>query len=97
MGRFKGYSIKGSCPTCGATPCHQKWKRSTKTYHADMDLASNMNPVDGFICPRCYEAFRVSRLESEDGFIIDWKNEFECNPNYCPNCGYDLKGDGDER
>ena len=75
-----------SCFYCGAPASQQKWKRRTKLY-GDMDLAEEMNPVDGFICPECKTAFRVSRLECDGLYIHDWQTEYECTPNYCPKCG----------
>lgn len=86
-GRF---SERKNCPKCGATPCHQKYRE--RAIHLDMTKCTDMNPVDGFICPYCREAFRVSRLESEAGFIIDWQTEYEFPPRFCPNCGASLKG-----
>jgi len=86
-GNRLGLYGKERCPRCGATKTHQRWTLRVVDFSRDRDFAKDMNPVDGFICPRCNEAFRVSRLESENGLIIDWQTEFECTPNYCPNCG----------
>ena len=78
------------CFYCGASASHQKWKRRLKKF-GSMDLADKMNPVDGFICPDCETAFRVSRLESDGLYIHDWLTEYECVPNFCPKCGCDLR------
>ena len=95
-GKKLGLYSKERCPRCGATKANQRWGIRPVDMSRDRDFASEMNPVDGFICPRCKEAFRVSRLESEGGWIIDWLTEFECDPNFCPNCGHRLKEGGDD-
>lgn len=79
------------CFYCGAAACHQKWKLRIKKFDG-MDLADELNPVDGFICPSCETAFRVSRLESDGLYIYDWMTEYEFTPNFCPRCGFDLQG-----
>lgn len=79
------------CFYCGATLCHQKWKRRIKKF-GEIDLGSEMNPVDGFICPECETAFRVSRLETDGVYIHDWQTEYEFPPRFCPNCGTSLEG-----
>ena len=76
---------KKNCPRCGAIPSHQKYR--PRVVSLDMTKGVDMNPVDGFSCPYCNEAYRVFRLESEAGFIIDWQTEYEYVPRYCPNCG----------
>lgn len=84
------YSEKNNCPRCGAIPSHQRYRE--RVVRLDETRAVDMNPVDGFICPYCQDAFRVSRLESEAGYIIDWQTEYEFPPHFCPNCGASLKG-----
>ena len=66
-GKPLGIYNKERCPRCGATKMHQRWVQRVVDWSRDRDRASAMNPVDGFVCPRCEEAFRVSRLESEGG------------------------------
>lgn len=34
------------CPTCGATPCHQKWKPRKTVDANEMDVIGDANPVD---------------------------------------------------
>ena len=88
-----GWNPRGeNCPRCGATPSNQKYKVAKIRNAGAADHWMQMNPVDGFVCPYCDEAFRVRRLEYEDGYIIDWQVEFEFSPNFCPKCGANLDG-----
>ena len=47
---------------------------------------SNLNPVDGVLCPRCGLPFLVRKLDCVDGWI-ESGFEYELVPNYCPMCG----------
>lgn len=84
----KGMPSVGACPRCGATSCHQKYRPRRKVSDVNrMWLISDTNPVDGVVCPRCGEGFRVSHLEHDETCFTDLTEEFESIPNYCPNCG----------
>ena len=85
------YLTKSSCPRCGASKCHQRFQPRTIDL-SKREYADEFNPVDAVLCPRCETAFRVSRLESDGLYIYDWMTEYECTPNFCPLCGFDLQG-----
>lgn len=83
--------IRGvDCPTCGATPSHQKWKPRKVTDLDDVAIISECNPVDAVHCHRCDLVFRVSHYEHDDTYITNW-DEIETIPRYCPWCGEDLQ------
>lgn len=49
---------------------------------------TRMNPVDEFICSECgFTSREMSRYDAEE----DAYYEFE--PNFCPNCGADMRGE----
>ena len=81
---MRGRSIKFArpcdCPTCGATPSHQKWK-PRKPVYTDQVVAVH--------CPRCDLVFGVVHYGHDDTYITSW-TEFETTPRYCPWCGEDL-------
>ena len=74
------------CPRCGAVASAQRHKPRTVDY-SKLNPAGIFNPVDAVLCPHCGEAFRVSKLETEGEWIVDWQTEFEFVPRFCPNCG----------
>lgn len=78
------------CPTCGATPSHQKWKPRKMTDLDDVAIISECDPVDAVHCPRCDLVFRVSHFEHDDTYITNW-DEMETIPRYRPWCGEDLQ------
>lgn len=80
------------CPRCGASKCYQKHQPRVIDL-SRREPADEFNPVDGFICPGCHLAFRVSKLETDGPYIVDWQVEFEFAPKFCPNCGKELAGD----
>ena len=88
------FPSKKSCPRCGAPECHQKFKPRTVDY-GKREFADGFNPVDAVICHHCGQAFRVSRLEYENGWIVNWQTEYEFTPRFCPSCGNDLKEDAE--
>ena len=77
------------CPRCGAVASAQRYKQRVTDFDKT-DPANTFNPVDAVLCPNCGEAFRVSKLETESGWIVDWQTEFEFAPRFCPNCGGEL-------
>lgn len=80
------------CPTCGATPSHQKWKPRKLVYTNEMVAIGDVDPVDAVHCPRCDLVFGVVHYEHDDTYITSW-TEFETVPRYCPWCGEDLTDD----
>lgn len=83
------------CPRCGASPSHQKFRRSGMSHFPRIDIAEEPHPVDGVVCPHCENGFRVTRLETFDDGRINLSDEFECEPSYCPHCGARIV-EGDE-
>lgn len=83
----RGRTSKGNCPRCGAIPSSQRYKERLGYFGQTHDRSEEMNPVDGVICPHCGMGFRVSRLETDGWFIVDWQTEYEYAPRYCPRCG----------
>lgn len=89
-GRPTGTRGADDCPRCGATKSHQKWPIKNKPIDwSKAEMIDSFNPVDVAYCKYC-GAFRVVKLETELGMVIDWQTEFECWPNYCPICGREL-------
>ncbi len=86
-----GVFSAGMCPRCGATASHQKFRPRGGMDLGGVDLADGLRAEDGVICPRCGEGFRVSHLETWDGRFVNYEDEFECVPNYCPMCGERLR------
>ena len=41
------------CPTCGATPCRQKWKPRKTVDVNEMAVIEELNPVDAVHCHKC--------------------------------------------
>lgn len=77
------------CPTCGATPSHQKWKPRKRVNVNEMVAIGDVNPVDAVHCRRCDLVFRVSHFEHDDTYITSL-DEFETIPRYCPWCGAEV-------
>lgn len=57
------------CPTCGATPCHQKWKPRKTVDANEMVAIGDANPVDAVHCRRCDLVFRVAHFEHDDTYL----------------------------
>lgn len=79
------------CPTCGASPCHQKHKLHRLVDIGKMDSFDVVNPVDGVMCFECGEGFVVYRLEVEDPYFCDLTEQYENVPAFCPFCGAKLE------
>lgn len=82
------------CPRCGATPSHQKYHPAKTRQTVDMSAmgaVGTISPVDAVVCPYCGHGFRVVHLETWNGEIVNYRDEFECEPNYCPVCGRKLR------
>lgn len=77
------------CPTCGATPCRQKWKPRKTVDVNEMTVIEELNPVDAVHCSKCDLVFCVTHFEHDDTYITSW-DEFETIPRYCPWCGEEL-------
>lgn len=77
------------CPTCGATPCRQKWKPRKTVDVSEMTAIRDLNPVDAIHCSKCDLVFCVTHFEHDDTYITSW-DEFETIPRYCPWCGEEL-------
>lgn len=80
------------CPTCGATPSHQKWKPRRTVDASEMAAIGSLNPVDAVHCRRCDLVFSVSHYEHDDTYITSW-DEIETIPRYCPWCGKEIESD----
>lgn len=80
------------CPTCGATPSHQRWKPRKMVDLDDVTSIGDCNPVDAVHCLRCDLVFRVSHFEHDDTYITSW-DEIETVPRFCPWCGRKLGED----
>lgn len=80
------------CPTCGATPCQQKWKPRKTVDANEVAAIGDANPVDAVHCRRCDLVFRVSHFDHDDTYITSW-DEIETIPRYCPWCGVELVDD----
>ena len=80
------------CPTCGATPSHQKWKPRRTVDVSEMAAIVSLNPVDAVHCRRCDLVFSVSHYEHDDTYITSW-DEIETIPRYCPWCGKEIEND----
>ena len=74
------------CPTCGATPCHQKWKPRKTVDANEMVAIGDANPVDAVHRRRGDLDFREAHFEHDDTYITSW-DEIETIPRYCPWCG----------
>ncbi len=61
-----------------------------------MELVENLHPSDGVVCRKCGLAFRVSALDVDGGYLVSM-DELECTPNFCPQCGNNLKEVDDGR
>lgn len=70
--RAKRFARGADCPTCGATPCHQKWKPRKTVNLDDFAPISDCNPVDAVYCRRCGLVFCVSHFEHDDVYITNW-------------------------
>ena len=89
-GRRKGTKNGKHCPRCGAIASQQRCRLRDPGRVVDMSslsAAGIMDPVDGVVCPHCGEGFRVVHLETWDGGIVNFKDEFDCVPKFCPMCG----------
>ena len=86
------------CPRCGATPSVQKYRPRNIMDLSRVDVAGSMRPEDGVLCETCGNGFRVYHLETWDGEIMNYRDEFECVPNFCPFCGTRIRyeDEGDE-
>lgn len=91
MARIK-FARDVDCPTCGATPSHQKWKPRRTVDAAEMAAIGSLNPVDAVHCRRCDLVFSVSHYEHDDTYITSW-DEIETIPRYCPWCGKEIESD----
>ena len=91
MARIK-FARDVDCPTCGATPSHQKWKPRRTVDAAEMAAIGSLNPVDAVHCRRCDLVFSVSHYEHDDTYITSW-DEIETIPRYCPWCGKEIEND----
>ena len=89
MGRRIKFARQCDCPTCGATPSHQKWKPRKLVYTNEVVAIGDVDPVDAVHCPRCDLVFGVVHYEHDDTYITSW-TEFETIPRYCTWCGEDL-------
>ena len=78
------------CPTCGATPCRQKWKPRKTVDVNEMAVIDELNPVDAVHCHKCDLVFCVVHFEHDDTYITSW-DEFETVPRYCPWCGAEVQ------
>lgn len=56
-----------------------------------MQLIDNLHPADCVVCKGCGMAYRVVKLDVDDGYLIS-EDEFECIPNFCPRCGAEVVG-----
>ena len=54
-----------------------------------MHSIDSLHPADGVVCKECGMAFRVAKLDVEDGYLIS-EDEFECVPSFCPSCGAEV-------
>lgn len=89
-GRKRGLYAHDTCPRCGAVRSHQKYPlRRPMIDMSVMQPIEDLNPVDGVVCKECGMAYRVTKLDVDDGYLIS-EDEFECVPNYCPRCGAEV-------
>ena len=89
-GRKRGTYGRDACPRCGAVRSNQKYPvRSPMIDMSVMQSVEDLNPVDGVVCEKCGMAYRVTKLDVDDGYIVS-RDEFECVPNYCPRCGAEV-------
>ncbi len=92
-GRRFGTTSRGCCPRCGAVPSHQRFRPAEGVKDmAAYEPVDEMNPVDAVLCRRCGTAFQVLRIESDGDYIVDWGTKYEFSPNFCPNCGAEVRG-----
>ena len=92
MPKMTKFARAVDCPTCGATPSHQKWKPRKMVDLDDYTPISDCNPVDAVHCHKCGLVFRVSHFEHDDTYITCW-DEIETIPRYCPWCGTEVPND----
>ena len=92
MPRMTKFARGCDCPTCGATPSHQKWKPRKMVNLDDYAPISECDPVDAVHCHRCDLVFQVSHFEHDDTYITSW-DEIETVPRFCPWCGRKLVED----
>ena len=89
MPKMTKFARAADCPTCGATPCHQKWKPRKVVNLDDYTPIADCDTVDAAQCPRCGLVFQVSHFENDGVYITDW-DEIETVPRYCQLCGKEL-------
>lgn len=65
MIRKTKFAKAADCPTCGATPCHQKWKPRRNVDFSECMRIDDCNPVDAVHCHRCDMVFSVSHFEHD--------------------------------
>lgn len=92
MPRMTRFARAVDCPTCGATPSHQKWGPRRVADLNDYTSIADCDPVDAVHCPKCDLVFRVSHFEHDDTYVTSW-DEIETIPRHCPWCGERLDGD----
>ena len=89
-GRKRGLYAHDTCPRCGAVRSHQKYPiRRPMLDLSVMQPVDSLHPSDAVVCKKCGMAYRVVKLDVDDGYLIS-EDEFECVPNYCPRCGAEV-------
>lgn len=89
-GRKRGLYGKDTCPRCGATRSTQRYPiRRPMLDVSVMQSIDSLHPADCVVCKECGMAFRVAKLDVEDGYLVS-EDERECVPNFCPSCGAEL-------
>ena len=89
MPKMTKFARAANCPTCGATPCHQKWKPRKMVDLGEVTPIADCNPVDAVQCPSCGLVFQVSQFENDGTYITCW-DEIEFVPRFCPLCGSEV-------
>ena len=92
MTKMTKFARAVDCPTCGATPSHQKWKPRKTVNLDEITAIEDVNPVDAVHCRKCDLVFCVSHFEHDDTYITSW-DEVETIPRYCPWCGAEVTAD----
>ena len=94
-GRKLGLYGKDTCPRCGAPRSAQRHPVRRLLDISQMELVDDLHPSDGVVCRRCRLAFRLSALDVDGGYLVSM-DELECTPNFCPQCGHNLRTEGGE-